>query len=992
MITTISRINLSGLKRIKYPSRYVIRKTSSSNSLNSLDSFGRRHIGPNSSDAQSMLDLCGVRSLEELANKAVPNEILLKKDLNLGPELSESECILRLKEIASKNKVYKSYIGMGYYQSILPPVIQRNILENPQWYTQYTPYQPEISQGRLESLLNYQTMVSDLTGLPIANSSLLDEGTAAAEAMVMCYSASKKAKKAFFVDSNVHPQTIACMKTRAEGFDIDVIVGHLASFDFQANKDKVSGILIQYPCTYGSINDYEGYVKQVHEIGAQVVCATDLMALTMLKPPGEFGADIVLGNSQRLGVTLGFGGPHAAFFACTEKHRRKLPGRIVGVSKDVSGKPAYRLALQTREQHIRREKATSNICTAQALLANISAMYGVYHGPQGLKDIASRIHEITKVTAISLQKLGYSLRSNVFFDTVTIDGIDNVSELIEAADKMKINVRQISNSSVGVSLDESVSKQDLKQLIGVFEKAKGFEIGHTDIDSIASSIDSFNIPKKFLRTSAFMNHPVFNSYHCETEMLRYISRLQAKDLSLAHAMIPLGSCTMKLNATTEMLPISWPEFSSIHPFVPENQTKGYEELLMDLSDCLAKITGFDDVSLQPNSGAQGELAGLKVIRRYFESIDAKNRDVCLIPVSAHGTNPASAYMAGMKVVVVQCDSEGKLDLQDLKQKVETHKDNLACMMITYPSTFGVFEAGISEVCELIHQNGGQIYLDGANLNAQVGLCRPGDYGADVCHLNLHKTFCIPHGGGGPGMGPIGVKNHLAPFLPSHPVIPMGGKQGIGPISAAPFGSASILPISWAYIRMMGGSGLKKASEVAILNANYMARKLSDHYKILFTNANGMCAHEFIIDIRPFSNFGIEAIDVAKRLQDYGFHSPTMSWPVANTLMIEPTESESKSELDRFCEAMISIRKEIQEVEDGKQPKGNNVLTNSPHPLEILMTEPWNKPYSREKAAYPIPWTRVGARGKFWPTTQRVDDAFGDRNLICSCPPISDYME
>ncbi|KAI3630330.1 hypothetical protein MIR68_011765 [Amoeboaphelidium protococcarum] len=972
-----------------------------------LDTFPRRHLGSNDQQVDSMLKVCGVSSLDELIKQTVPSSILFNKDLNLNEPLTEKELVNRLKEIASKNQELKSYIGMGYYNTIVPPVIQRNILENPQWYTQYTPYQPEIAQGRLESLLNFQTMVTDLTGMDIANASLLDEGTAAAEAMTMCFAASKRLRKVFFVDKDIHPQTIACVKTRADGFGINVIVGDLAHFDFEANKDHLSGIMIQYPTTDGRVLNGENYIKKAHDVGAQVCCATDLMALTLLKAPGEFGCDIAFGNSQRFGVPLGFGGPHAAFFACKDEHKRRLPGRLVGVSKDASGKKAYRLALQTREQHIRREKATSNICTAQALLANMSAMYAVYHGPEGLRNIARRIHSMTAVFAESIKRLGHHVKTETFFDTVTVELGHSADDLIRYAESKGVNLRHVDLKTVAVSFDETVTEQDLKNLIMIFAKKPTLvdgqyvqshvgESGIPDIAQVAKDLDVANklvgIPDEFVRQSKFMQHPVFNSYHSETEMLRYITRLHNKDLSLANAMIPLGSCTMKLNATTEMLAVTWPEFSNIHPFVPPSQSEGYRTLLQELSYALAEITGFDSVSLQPNSGAQGELAGLRAIKAYLESIGDKHRKICLIPVSAHGTNPASAGMAGMDVVVVKCDANGSLDMVDLKEKLTKHKDNLAAMMITYPSTYGVFDEGVEEICDMVHQHGGQVYLDGANLNAQVGVCRPADYGADVCHLNLHKTFVIPHGGGGPGQAPIAVKQHLTPFLPDHPIVKTGGDLSFGSISAAPFGSASILSISWAYIQMMGPKGLKLATQHAILNANYMAMRLSEHYKILFLNKNGMCAHEFIVDIRPFAKYGIEAIDVAKRLQDYGFHSPTMSWPVANTIMIEPTESESKSELDRFCDAMISIRQEIQEVADGKQPKDNNILTNAPHPLEILLKDDWTRPYSRERAAYPLDWTRVRQRGKFWPTVERLDDAYGDRNLICSCPPLEDYED
>ncbi|TPX52817.1 glycine dehydrogenase (aminomethyl-transferring) [Synchytrium endobioticum] len=933
-----------------------------------------------------MLATIGVADLDELTSLTVPDAIRIQTPTRLGPALPETDLLLQLKVIAAKNKVLRSYIGMGYTSTITPPIILRNIMENPQWYTQYTPYQPEISQGRLESLLNYQTMVADLTGLPIANASLLDEGTAA--------------------DSNCHPQTIACVHTRAEPFGIHVVVDSFAKFDVNKHSKTLMGVLLQYPATDGSVVDYEGFVKEVHHVGGLVSVASDLLALALLKPPGEFGADICLGNAQRFGVPLGYGGPHAAFFAVKDEHKRKMPGRLIGVSKDVTGKPAYRLSLQTREQHIRREKATSNICTAQALLANMSAMYAVYHGPKGIREIAQRLRNMTVVLAEGIKELGHTITNEVFFDTLTVElnGV-TTEELLTEAVEAGINLRNVGPTTVGITLDETVTKADLVDLLNVFDNAPfihRFRYGHRAkyhgdapcVDDVASKLGLTDpeaialLPKNFVRTTSYLQHPVFNKYHSETEMLRYISLLQSKDLSLANAMIPLGSCTMKLNATTEMIPVTWPEFANIHPFAPADQTVGYKTLLDELDFALQEATGFDAISLQPNSGAQGEYAGLRAIRAYLHSKGEESRDVCLIPVSAHGTNPASAAMCGMKVVTVKCDELGNLDLSDLREKAKKHATSLAAIMVTYPSTYGVFEDSIKEVCEIIHVHGGQVYMDGANLNAQMGLCKPAEIGADVCHLNLHKTFCIPHGGGGPGMGPIGVKKHLAPFLPGHPVVKMSGEHNMGPVSAAPWGSASILPISWAYLKMMGDKGLKQATQIALLNANYMARRLDGAYKILYTNKTGMCAHEFIIDARPFeATAGIAAIDIAKRLHDYGFHSPTMSFPVAGTLMIEPTESESKIELDRFCDAMLHIRQEIADVEAGKQPKGNNVLTNAPHPIEVVISDKWGNPYSRELAAYPMVDLR---KRKFWPTTARVDDAFGDRNLICSCPPLEDY--
>ncbi|KAI8802863.1 glycine cleavage system P-protein-domain-containing protein [Cladochytrium replicatum] len=961
-----------------------------------LDTFARRHIGPSDADIQSMCKTVRVKDLDDLVDKGVPNSIRLAKQTRLGAPLAETETLDKLKEIASNNKIFKTYIGMGYTDTVVPPVILRNIMENPGWYTQYTPYQPEISQGRLESLINFQTMVQDMTGLPIANASLLDEGTAAAEAMLMCYSAANRKKNIFFVDNAVHPQTLSVLETRADGFGIEVIKGDIESLDFAAHRDNIVGVLVQYPTTDGRIVDLEAFTKRAHDHGALVTCATDLLALALLKPPGEFGIDMAFGNSQRFGVPLGFGGPHAAFFAVKDEHKRRMPGRLIGVSKDATGKLAYRLSLQTREQHIRREKATSNICTAQALLANMAAMYAVYHGPEGIRDIAQRIHNLTSVLADAVTRLGYKITNSTYFDTLTIETPYPAEDLIATALSHKINLRSISPKTVGVQLDETVTKADLLKLIEVFtagsiSNSYQSTTVSVPVDDIAGGLKGTEgIPADLLRKSAYLTHPVFNLYHSETEMLRYITALMNKDLSLANAMIPLGSCTMKLNATTEMIPVTWPEFGKIHPFVPSDQAAGYRIMLQELEYALSEATGFDRISLQPNSGAQGEYAGLRVIKAYHASTNQQNRTVCLIPVSAHGTNPASAAMAGYQVVTVQCDAAGNLDLKDLREKAAKHADRLAAIMITYPSTYGVFEDTVKEACRVVHEAGGQVYMDGANLNAQMGLTKPAEIGADVCHLNLHKTFCIPHGGGGPGMGPIGVKKHLGEFLPGHPVVKMPGatENSIGPISAAPWGSASILPISWAYLKMMGDEGLKKATQVAMLNANYMQKRLAEHYKILYTNNNGLCAHEFIIDCRPFAQTaGIEAIDIAKRLHDYGFHSPTMSFPVANTLMIEPTESESLGELDRFCDAMIKIRGEIRAIEEGKQPRENNVLTNAPHPVDTLLTEKWDRPYTREEAAYPLGYLR---RRKFWPTVARVDDTYGDRNLICSCPPIEDY--
>ena len=906
---------------------------------------------------------------------------------------SESQLLCRLKEIASKNEVKRSYIGCGYAGSRVPEVIKRNVLESPGWYTSYTPYQPEISQGRLESLLNFQTLVTDLTALPMANASLLDEPTAAAEAMTMSMNAlpaskQKRQGNKFLVSHLCHPQTIAVLESRAEGFGIEVVpVDVLADGGKEvedAGEDLI-GVLVQYPDTEGGVEDFKDLGAIIHKLGATFCVATDLLALTVLKPPGEFGADIAFGNAQRFGVPFGYGGPHAAFFACIDIQKRKIPGRLIGVSQDRLGDKALRLALQTREQHIRRDKATSNICTAQALLANMSAFYAIYHGPEGLRAIAERATAGARIVEEGVRQLGYTTGTRgkdtdgrVMFDTLTVDVPDQATKVVEWAGQVTgINIRWINPDKVGITIDETVDSRDLRDILEIFQH---FRISEkmASMEEIANSLnlhhsDSIVSSPSLKRTSKYLTHPVFNSHHSETELLRYINHLQSKDLSLTHSMIPLGSCTMKLNATTEMVPVTWPEFGSIHPFVPLWQAKGYRQLIEELERDLSEITGFDAVSLQPNSGAQGEFTGLRVIRKYQESKGGKKRDVCLIPVSAHGTNPASAAMAGMQVVTLKCDTgSGNLDMADLKAKCEKYSEELGAIMITYPSTFGVFEPQVKEMCEIVHAHGGQVYMDGANLNAQIGLCSPGEIGADVCHLNLHKTFCIPHGGGGPGVGPIGVKAHLAPFLPGHPLVPVGGEKAIAPVSGAPWGSASILPISWAYIKMMGGRGLTHATKITLLNANYILARLKPYYPILYTNTAGRCAHEFILDIRKFKETsGIEAIDIAKRLQDYGFHAPTMSWPVANTLMIEPTESESKEELDRFCDALISIRKEIKAVEDGKQPRQGNVLKMSPHSLkDLLVGEKWERSYTREQAAYPLPYLRAK---KFWPSVTRLDD-------------------
>jgi glycine dehydrogenase len=954
-----------------------------SNPLAYTDSFVRRHIGLNDDDIAEMLKLLGFSDLEGLISATVPQSIRMTAPLKLEAEKGEYELLQELKEIAEENQIFHSYIGMGYHNCITPPVIQRNILENPGWYTQYTPYQPEIAQGRLEALLNFQTMVTDLTGLPIANASLLDEGTAAAEAMSMSYGLCKTDAKTFWVSQACHPQTIAVVQTRAKALGIEVIVGDHETFQFD---QLVFGVLLQYPTTDGTIFDYQSFCDRAHASGSLVIVAADLLSLTLLKPPGEFGADIAVGNTQRFGVPLGYGGPHAAYFATQEAFKRQLPGRLVGVSKDVHGQTALRLALQTREQHIRRDKATSNICTAQVLLAIIAGMYAVYHGPQGLRNIGARVHHLTILLAEGLKRLGYQLDSEAYFDTLRINvGKERLKDIISRAHSHHINLRQLDDQAIGISLNETVSTDDLLALFQIFA---GERVVHfTPEDLFHSSSLHPVIPVTLQRTTPYLTHAVFNSYHSETELLRYLYRLQTKDLSLATAMIPLGSCTMKLNATSEMLPVTWAEFGQIHPFAPLDQTRGYQTLFDQLEHWLAEITGFAGISLQPNAGSQGEYAGLLVIRQYHESRGDGDRHVCLIPTSAHGTNPASAVMAGMKVVPVACDAEGNIDLADLRAKAEQHQKTLSALMVTYPSTHGVFEEGIQEICAIVHANGGQVYMDGANLNAQVGICRPGDFGADVCHLNLHKTFCIPHGGGGPGMGPIGVAKHLVPFLPTHPVVPVGGKQGIGAISAAPWGSPSILPISWVYIAAMGAEGLTKATQVAILSANYIAKRLEGHYPVLYKGKQGLVAHECILDLRQFKKTAdIEVDDIAKRLIDYGFHPPTVSWPVAGTMMVEPTESESKAELDRFCDAMIAIRAEIQAIEAGNADRQNNLLKQAPH-TAIALTEDWNHPYSRQEAVYPTPWTRAN---KFWAVVGRIDQAYGDRNLVCTCPPMDSY--
>ena len=937
-----------------------------------------------------MLARIGADSLDQLIDETLPSDIRLTRDLDLDPPLGERELTAELGRIAGQNQVQRSYLGMGYSDCIVPPVIQRNVLENPGWYTQYTPYQAEIAQGRLEALLVFQTMVSDLCGLPLANASLLDEATAAAEALAMCHSALRHRSGRFYVSKDCHPQTIAVVRTRAEASGVPVVVEDLESSDLEG----CLAALVQYPTTTGRVQDYSAFAERVHSAGGLLVVATDLLALTLLRPPGEFGADVAVGSSQRFGVPMGFGGPHAAFLATSEKHRRLVPGRLIGVSRDARGEAALRMALQTREQHIRRDKATSNICTAQVLLAVMAGMYAVWHGPEGLREIARRVHGRTRALANLLRAHGYRLSEGPVFDTLLVeDGPRSGKDLVDAACKAGMNLRLFDDGRVGIALDETTTDADLLELESVFSGVPSVtpsKAGNLpELHGTGPESES-NYEAAHARTSPFLEHPVFHEHRSEHEMLRYLWRLQSRDLSLTHSMIPLGSCTMKLNATTEMLPVTWPEFAHLHPFAPADQAQGYRELIERLEHQLCELTGFAAVSLQPNAGSQGEYSGLLTIRAWHHARGDESRDVCLIPVSAHGTNPASAVLAGMRVVPVACDAEGNVDVLDLRAKAVQHADRLAALMVTYPSTHGVFETAIREICSIVHEHGGRVYLDGANMNAQVGLCRPGDYGADVCHLNLHKTFCIPHGGGGPGMGPIGVTAELAPFLPSHPVVSMGGEQAFGTVAAAPWGSPSILPISWAYVAMMGTAGLKLASEVAILNANYMAVRLEEHFTLLYRGHRGRCAHEFIVDLRPFEkSAGVVAEDVAKRLMDYGFHAPTVSFPVVGTLMIEPTESESKSEIDRYCDALIAIRDEIRSIESGQADRVDNPLKNAPHPLELVTADEWNHGYSRETAAWPAPWLR---EHKFWPAVARIDNGFGDRHLVCSCPPVEDYAE
>jgi glycine dehydrogenase len=943
------------------------------------DVFVHRHIGPNAEDTAQMLALLGQKNLDELAHAAVPEKIRLPAQLNLPAARSEHEALGELRRIANQTQVFRSFIGQGYYDTITPPVIQRSVFENPGWYTQYTPYQAEISQGRLEALLNFQTVASELTALDIANASMLDEATAAAEAMTMSHRL-KDGRNVFFISEACHPQTIEVVSSRAGALQIEVVIGNHETFAFTG---QVFGALVQYPDTFGAIHDFSDFAEKAHAAGAMLTVATDLLALTLLKPPGEFGADIAVGSAQRLGVPLGYGGPHAAFFATRDAFKRQMPGRIVGVSKDSRGKPALRLALGTREQHIRREKATSNICTAQALLANMASLYAVYHGPEGLKGIAGRIHVFAVLLAAGLEKKGFKTVNTTFFDTLTVT-VPDAAAIHKNADTLRLNFRQMDATHVGIALDEVTSAADVDLILSAF----GADASTTAPGGAPAHAPA--IPQGLRRTSTFLQHGAFNRYHSETEMLRYIKRLESRDLSLTASMIPLGSCTMKLNAASEMFPVSWPEFSKLHPFVPLKQARGYQILFQNLEDWLAEITGFAGISLQPNAGSQGEYAGLLVIRAYHESRGDKNRNVCLIPTSAHGTNPASAIMAGMTVVAVACDTNGNIDVADLRAKAEAHKASLSCLMVTYPSTHGVFEETIREICEIVHAHGGQVYMDGANMNAQVGLTSPGFIGADVCHLNLHKTFCIPHGGGGPGVGPIGVARHLVPFLPSHPVFTSRleeidhSKLHIGPVCAAPWGSASILTISWMYIAMMGAEGLTEATKYAILNANYIAARLEKYFPTLY-RSHGLVAHECILDLRAFH--ATTAEDVAKRLMDYGFHAPTLSWPVAGTLMVEPTESESKYELDRFCDAMISIHAEMTAIESGATDAKNNLLKNAPHTADQIAGDNWNRPYTREQAAFPA---KSLHDYKFWPHVSRVDNVFGDRNPVCSCVGMENY--
>lgn len=956
-----------------------------SRALDTHSDFIPRHIGPSLDDQAAMLATVGCDSLGTLLGEVVPPTIRSQAPLALPASRSEPDVLAELKTIAGRNHVFRNYIGQGYYGTHTPNVVLRNVLENPAWYTAYTPYQPEISQGRLEALLNYQTMVADLTGLDISNASLLDEGTAAAEAMTLARRGSKSASPVFFVSKHCHPQTIEVVRTRAEGLGIEIAVG-----DEAQGLPECFGILLQYPHSLGSVADYRALAEAAHAQGAVVACATDLLALALLVPPGEWGADIAVGTSQRFGIPFGFGGPHAGFMACKDAHKRSMPGRLVGVSKDAQGNPALRLALQTREQHIRREKATSNICTAQVLLAVMAGLYAVWHGPEGIGRIATRVQRYTAILRNALTQLGIKVVNDTFFDTLLLETGAATPALVKAAECGQINLRRVDGARLSVSLDETVTDVDLQTLVNVLASGLERDMLVLDIDGLDAVADG-GIPSTLQRQGAILSHPVFSSIQSETDMLRYLRKLSDKDLALDRSMIPLGSCTMKLNATAEMIPVTWPEFALIHPFAPNNQTDGYRELVQRLSDALCEITGYDDISLQPNSGAQGEYAGLLAIRGYLRANGQAQRDVCLIPASAHGTNPASAQLVGMSVVVVASDANGNVDLVDLRAKLAQVGDRLAALMITYPSTHGVFEESITEICELVHKAGGQVYLDGANMNAMVGVAQPGKFGADVSHLNLHKTFCIPHGGGGPGVGPVAVRSHLAPYLPGvlNAQGKLDGDAAVGPVSAAPFGSASILPISFAYIALMGADGLRSATEMAILNANYLAVRLRDYYPVLYAGRNGRVAHECILDVRPLKDTsGISAEDIAKRLMDYGFHAPTMSFPVAGTLMVEPTESEGLAELDRFVDAMISIREEIAQVERGERDREDNVLKNAPHTAQMLLVEDWQHKYPRQQAAYPVASLRDA---KYWPPVARVDNAYGDRNLICACLPIEAYL-
>jgi glycine dehydrogenase len=954
------------------------------------EDFQLRHLGPDDDDVREMLNVIGVRSLDELIDQTIPARIRMKNPLLLPPGISEYRFLREIEELAARNKVFRSYIGLGYYGTITPSVIRRNILENPGWYTQYTPYQAEISQGRLEALINFQTMVMDLTGMELANASLLDEGTAAAEAMTMTRSLAQKSTNGrpaerFFVSEMCFPQTIDVLRTRAHPLGIELVIGDHRSI---ALDDTFFGAILQYPAEDGAVHDYRAFVQKAHEVGVNVVVAADLLSLALLTPPGEFGADVVVGSTQRFGVPLGYGGPHAAYFATRSAYIRQMPGRIIGVSIDAQNNRAYRMTLQTREQHIRREKATSNICTAQALLAIMAGMYAVYHGPEGLRRIAGRIHTAARTLEEALVRLGFEQINEVYFDTLKIRTTVPATRVRELAEAAGMNLRYINQEMIGISVDETTLPEDLDAIAQVFGKAAGKSVEKKPSD-LLSHCGPPLFPEPFQRRSSYLQHPIFNLYHSETEMMRYIKSLENKDLSLTHSMIPLGSCTMKLNAATELLPVTWKEFSSIHPFVPLDQVEGYQQLLHELEAQLCELSGFPACSLQPNSGAQGEYTGLLVIRAYHRDRGEAHRDVVLIPSSAHGTNPASAVMAGFKVVIVQCDEYGNIDLNDLRAKAEKHKEVLAALMVTYPSTHGVFEEAIQDICAVVHQYGGQVYMDGANLNAMVGLTNPAIIGADLCHINLHKTFSIPHGGGGPGMGPICVAKHLAPYLPSHPLVKTGGPKAIHAVASTPWGSAGILMISYAYIKMLGAEGVTQATRYAILNANYLKSRLEKDYPVLYQGSRGRVAHEFILDMRPLKyQTGVDVEDIAKRLMDYGFHAPTVSFPVPGTLMIEPTESESKAELDRFADALLSIRREIQEIADGSADREDNVLKNAPHTLQAAVSEPWSHPYSRSKAVYPLPFVRSR---KFWPAVGRINNSYGDRHIMCACPPIETYM-